>query len=51
MTSSSTQAGGNRIKRIPVKESTWANLYTLKEAGESYDDLLTGMIRRERDFA
>jgi len=48
MTSSSTQTGGNQIKRIPVKEFTWINLYNLKEAGQSYDELLAGMIQRER---
>jgi hypothetical protein len=50
MTSSTTGPGGNQIKRIPVKELTWVNLYDLKEAGQSYDDLLTGMIQRERDY-
>jgi len=50
MTSSSTQTGGNQIKRIPVKEFTWVNLYNLKEAGQSYDELLAGMIQRERDY-
>ena len=50
MSSSTTPAGGNQIKRIPVKELTWVNLYGLKEAGQSYDELLAGMIQRERDY-
>lgn len=41
---------GSQIKRIPVKEPTWRDLHDLKEAGESYDDLLSRMIRRERDY-
>lgn len=39
-----------QIKRIPVKTPTWQDLHDLKEAGQSYDDLLAGMIRRERDY-
>jgi len=39
-----------KIKRIPVKETTWRNLHELKEAGQSYDDLLTRMIQREQDW-
>ena len=50
MSSSTTQSGGNQIKRIPVKELTWVSLYDLKEAGQSYDELLAGMIQRERDY-
>lgn len=50
MSSSTAQNGGNQIKRIPVKELTWVNLYRLKEAGQSYDELLAGMIERERDY-
>jgi hypothetical protein len=50
MSSSTTQTGGNQIKRIPVKELTWVSLYDLKEAGQSYDELLAGMIQRERDY-
>jgi len=50
MSSSTTQTSGNQIKRIPVKEHTWISLYDLKEAGQSYDELLTGMIQRERDY-
>lgn len=40
---------GTKIKRIPVKEATWRSLHDLKEAGQSYDELLTGIIRREQD--
>ncbi len=48
--SSATRDTGSQIKRIPVKEPTWRDLHDLKEAGESYDDLLSRMIRRERDY-
>jgi len=48
--SSATGDIGSQIKRIPVKEPTWRDLHDLKEAGESYDDLLSRMIRRERDY-
>ena len=50
MPSSSIETGSNQIKRIPVKERTWVNLHDLKEAGQSYDDLLNGMVQRERDY-
>jgi len=33
-----------------VKEYTWKSLHDLKEAGQSYDDPLSRMIRRERDW-
>ena len=45
-----SEPGSNHIKRISVKEPTWKSLYDLKEAGQSYDELLTGMIQRERDY-
>ena len=48
--SSSTSGAGSQIKCIPVKEPTWRDLHDLKEAGQSYDDLLAGMIWRERDW-
>lgn len=48
--SPATRDIGSQIKRIPVKEPTWRDLHDLKEAGESYDDLLSRMIRRERDY-
>lgn len=48
--SSATSDPGSQIKRIPVKEPTWRDLHDLKEAGESYDELITRMIRRERDY-
>lgn len=41
---------GKQIKRILVKEPTWRGLHDLKEAGQSYDELLSGMILRERDY-
>lgn len=48
--SSSMSGIDSKIKRIPVKEATWRNLHELKEAGQSYDDLLTKMIQREQDW-
>jgi len=48
--SSSMSGQGTTIKRIPVKETTWRNLHELKEAGQSYDELLAGMIQREQDW-
>lgn len=50
MSSCTSEAGGNQIKRIPVKEPTWRSLHDLKEAGQSYDELLAGMIQREWDY-
>jgi len=46
--SSSTRK--SQIKRIPVKEPTWRSLHNLKAAGQSFDELLAGMIQRERDY-
>jgi hypothetical protein len=40
----------SQIKRIPVKEPTWRSLHDLKEAGQSFDELLAGMIQREQDY-
>lgn len=50
MSSKTTDTCGNQIKRIPVKEHTWVSLFDLKEAGQSDDELLAGMIQRERDY-
>ncbi|ABD41424.1 hypothetical protein Mhun_1699 [Methanospirillum hungatei JF-1] len=40
----------NEIKRIPIKVPTWQGLHDLKEAGQSYDNLIAGMIKREKDY-
>ena len=48
--SSRMSGPGTTIKRIPVKETTWKNLHKLKEAGQSYDELLAAMIQREQDW-
>ena len=32
-------------KRIPVSEDTWRALGELKEAGQTYDDLLTKLLQ------
>ncbi|WAI02528.1 hypothetical protein [Methanogenium organophilum] len=50
MSTSTGESGGSTIKRNPVKESTWRDLHDLKGAGQSFDDLLSAMIRRERDY-
>ena len=47
---SASENTSNQIKRIPVKKPTWKDLHDLKEAGQSYDELLSGMIQRERDY-
>ena len=38
----------NATKRIPVTEERWKELNELKEAGETYDDLLGELIREHR---
>lgn len=40
-------------KRIPVTEERWKELHKLKEAGQTYDDLLEELIqeRNRRDLA
>lgn len=44
MSSSTSETGGNIIKRIPVKEHTWRSFHDLKGDGQRYDYLLS---RRE----
>lgn len=50
MSSGTSETGGNKIRRIPVKEPTWRMLHDLKDARQSYDDLPAGMTQRERDY-
>ena len=50
MESSVYNINQNEIKRIPIKVQTWQSLHELKEAGQSYDSLIAGMIKREKDF-
>ncbi|MBR1368271.1 hypothetical protein RJ53_01670 [Methanocalculus chunghsingensis] len=50
MLTRTSEAGSNRIRRIPVNEPIWRSLHDLKEAGQSYDELLSMMIRLERDY-
>jgi predicted CopG family antitoxin len=38
----------NASKRIPVTEERWKELNELKEAGETYDDLLGTLIREHQ---
>lgn len=38
----------NANKRIPVTEERWAELNDLKQAGQTYDDLLEELIREHR---
>lgn len=35
-------------KRVPVSESVWADLSTLKNPGQTYDDLLALLIDQEK---
>ena len=35
----------NATKRIPVTEERWRELNKLKEAGETYDDLLAKLVQ------
>ena len=46
----SSATSESQIKRIPVREPTWRSLHDLKEAGQSFDELLAGMIQREQDY-
>ena len=50
MLSGTDETSSNQIKRIPIKEPTWRDLHDLKKAGQSYDELISEMIGRERDF-
>ena len=34
------------VKRLPVSEKVWKELGAMKEAGQTYDDLLEDMIER-----
>ncbi|MFB6150360.1 MAG: hypothetical protein ABEJ40_01000 [Haloarculaceae archaeon] len=38
----------NASKRIPVTEERWRELNELKEAGETYDDLLGELIQEHQ---
>jgi len=38
----------NASKRIPVTEQRWKELNELKEAGETYDDLLGELIQEHQ---
>jgi predicted CopG family antitoxin len=38
----------NASKRIPVTEERWKELNELKEAGETYDDLLGELIQQHQ---
>lgn len=35
-------------KRIPVTEKTWQELSDLKQPGQTFDDLLSRMVEREK---
>ncbi|HIJ05798.1 hypothetical protein [Methanocalculus sp.] len=32
-------------KRIPVRQSTWEEIQRLREPGQTYDDVIVGLIR------
>lgn len=36
--------GENATKRIPVTEERWRELHDLKDAGQTYDDLLGELV-------
>ncbi len=38
----------NATKRVPVTEKVWAELGKLKQAGQTYDDLLNGLIEEHK---
>lgn len=38
----------NATKRIPVTEERWRELNELKDAGETYDDLLAELIQEHQ---
>lgn len=38
----------NANKRIPVTEERWRELNELKDAGETYDDLIAELIREHQ---
>ncbi|OAQ51254.1 hypothetical protein HTG_18565 [Natrinema mahii] len=40
----------NANKRIPVTEERWKELNELKEAGETYDDLLAELIQDHQRY-
>ncbi len=40
-----TQTVSKANKRIPVTEERWKELNELKEAGQTYDELLEGLIK------
>ena len=50
MSHSTSETKGNTIKHISVKESTWRALHDLKDDGQSYDDLISQIIRHEREY-
>ncbi len=50
MSHPTSETGGNTIKYISVKESTWRALHDLKDDGQRYDDLISRIIRHERDY-
>jgi predicted CopG family antitoxin len=43
-----TTAMSNANKRIPVTEERWKELNNLKQAGETYDDLLAELIQEHQ---
>lgn len=39
---------GNADKRIPVTEETWRDLHSLKEAGQTFDELVSELIEERK---
>jgi hypothetical protein len=36
-------------KRIPVSPSTWETVHQLKKPGETYDDVIRNLVRRDSE--
>ncbi|RLI79952.1 hypothetical protein DRP07_09635 [Archaeoglobales archaeon] len=40
----------NATKRIPVSESVWKELSELKKPGQTFDELLSEIVEREKKY-
>ncbi len=43
-----TESRGGAVKRIPVSEEVWREISQLKEPGQTFDALLSTMVKREK---
>ena len=39
---------GSRMKHIPVSEEVWCDMISLRGSGQTFDELLIGMIEGEK---